>query len=132
MHSDFVVREERWMSDIAASTLPFLDALAGIRTELLTGIMNGVTWLGDEKLFVLISLVVFWCISKHGGLYMLTVGYGVSNVGQAMKMIFRVPRPWNLGETPFMNADPTASGAAADGMTGEPSLIGKLMKAGVI
>ena len=75
------------MSEIAASTLPFLDTLAGIRTDFLTALFNGLTWLGDEKLFVLISLVVLWCVSKRGGLYMITVGFGVSNIGQTLKML---------------------------------------------
>ena len=121
------------MAEIAATTLPFLDTLASMRNGFLTSVLNAVTWLGDEKLFVVISLIVFWCFSKRGGLYMLTVGFGVSNVGQALKMIFRVPRPWNLGERPFQNVDPVARGSAANG-TGEAhglgKLIGKLMGSG--
>ena len=121
------------MAEIAATTLPFLDMLASMRNGFLTSVLNAVTWLGDEKLFVVISLIVFWCFSKRGGLYMLTVGFGVSNVGQALKMIFRVPRPWNLGERPFQNVDPVARGSAANG-TGEAhglgKLIGKLMGGG--
>lgn len=115
------------MSEIAASTIPFLDMLAGIRVGFLTGILNALTWLGDEKLFVVISLIVFWCVDKCGGLYMLTVGFGVSNVGQALKMLFRVPRPWNLGEAPFEHTDPVARGVAPGNAAGGSSLIGKLI-----
>ena len=121
------------MSAIAASTLPFLDTLAELRTGFLTSLFNALTWLGDEKLFVVISLIVWWCVSKHGGLYMLTVGFGVSNVGQALKMIFRIPRPWNLGEKPFEHADPIARGSAANGTesaSGIRKLIGKLLGGG--
>lgn len=114
------------MSELAASTLPFLESLASIRTGFLTGLLNALTWLGDEKLFVVISLIVFWCVSKKGGLYMLTTGFGVSSVGQTLKMFFRVPRPWNLGDKPFANADPVARGSSANG-TGEAGGIGKLI-----
>ncbi len=96
------------MEALATSTLPFLETLASARTGILTTLFNLITYLGDEKLFVVIALVVMWCFSKRGGLYMLTVGFGASTVGQMMKMLFRIPRPWNLDGGSFKNADPIA------------------------
>ena len=118
------------MNEMAASTLPFLQTLADARIPAVTSIMNVITVMGDEKLFVVISMIIAWCVSKRGGQYMLTVGFGLSNVGQTLKMIFRVPRPWNLGETPFGNADPTARGSAITGMEGKGSGIAKLLGSG--
>ena len=118
------------MNELAASTLPFLQTLADARIPAVTSIMNVITVMGDEKLFVVISMIIAWCVSKRGGQYMLTVGFGLSNVGQTLKMIFRVPRPWNLGETPFENADPTARGSGITGMEGKGSGIAKLLGSG--
>ena len=109
------------MNGLAVSTLPFLQALADGRNDILTKFMNLVTYLGDEKLFVLIALVVFWCFSKQGGLYMLTVGFGASSIGQTLKSVFRVPRPWNLGDQTFGGADPIARGTEKMG-----GLLGKI------
>ena len=106
------------MHELAASTLPFLDTLADCRFAALDLFFNTLTFLGDEKLFVVISLTVLWCVSKRGGQYMLTTGFAVSSVGQALKMLFRVPRPWNLGERPFERANDFARGSAADGTAG--------------
>ena len=115
------------MADLAISTMPFLDTLAGIRTGFMTAVFNVLTFLGDEKLFVVISLIVIWCFSKQGGRYMLTVGFGASGIGQTLKMLFRIPRPWELGEEPFQHTDPTARGTGADRSGG---LIGKLLGSG--
>ena len=78
------------MNELAASTLPFLQTLADARIPAVTSILNVITVMGDEKLFVVISMIIAWCVSKRGGQYMLTVGFGLSNVGQTLKMIFRV------------------------------------------
>lgn len=107
------------MSQLAIATMPFLDTLAGARTEALTKLFNLLTWFGDEKLFVVISLIVVWCFSKQGGWYMLTVGFGASSIGQMLKMVCRIPRPWNLGEKPFEHADPIARGSDASGTGGK-------------
>ncbi|MBR3495088.1 MAG: phosphatase PAP2 family protein [Clostridia bacterium] len=86
------------MTELAAQTMPVLHALAGIRSGALNSVMGLITYLGDEKVFVIIGLIVLWCFSKRGGLYMLTVGFSISSVGQALKMLFRVARPWVLEE----------------------------------
>ena len=110
------------MTDLAASTLPFLDTLASARSGFLTTVFNILTYLGDEKLFVVIALIVLWCFSKRGGLYMLTVGFSASSVGQTLKMLFRIPRPWNLKDGAFGEADPVAK----DGWSGDSGL-GKIL-----
>ena len=111
------------MESLAISTLPFLDTLANARVGFLTKVFNLITYLGDEKLFVVIALIVLWCFSKRGGLYMLTVGFSASSIGQTLKGLFRVARPWNLGDKPFTGADTIAkSGYPADG-----GLISKIM-----
>lgn len=97
------------MEALATNTLPFLNMLAGLRASPVTWVFNVLTYLGDEKLFVVIALIVLWCCSKRGGLYMLTVGFGASAVGQTMKMILRVPRPWSLDGGSFKDGvDPVA------------------------
>ena len=108
------------MEALAVSTLPFLDTLAGMRVDFLTKIFNLITYLGDEKLFVVIALIVLWCFSKRGGLYMLTVGFAASSIGQTLKAIIRMPRPWNLGDNNFKNS-------ITDNVWGNNSTIGKIL-----
>ena len=111
------------MEALAVSTLPCLDTLAGMRVDFLTKIFNLITYLGDEKLFVVIALIVLWCFSKRGGLYMLTVGFAASSIGQTLKALLRIARPWNLGDEPFTQADPIAK----SGYPKEGGLISKVM-----
>ncbi|MBQ8072853.1 MAG: phosphatase PAP2 family protein [Clostridia bacterium] len=108
------------MESLAASTVPFLHTLADLRLPVLTWIFEKLTYLGDEKLFVVISLIVFWCFSKRGGLYMLTTGFGVSSIGQTLKLMFRIPRPWVLDETMESRVVPSAreSNLLGDGADG--------------
>ncbi len=106
------------MVSLAESTIPFLYTMSNLRNPALTWLFDKLTILGDEKLFVVIAMIVFWCFSKRGGLYMLTVGFASSGIGQALKMLLGIPRPWNLG---FEDADPIAKGGWED------SGLGKIM-----
>ena len=108
------------MRELAAGTIPFLHTLADIRVPFLDSFFSVLTYLGDEKLFVVIALIIFWCFSKRGGLYMITVGFGASSIGQALKMVSRIPRPWVLDETMEARVVPSAResnllGEGADG-----------------
>ena len=107
------------MQELAVRTVPFLDTLASARIPIVTALFNILTYLGDEKLFVLIAMIVLWCVSKRGGLYMLTVGFAGSGIGQALKMLIRVPRPWDLGGASFKGADPIAKDGWSDSGAGK-------------
>ena len=110
------------MEQLAVSMLPFLETLASARIPIVTTLFNLITYLGDEKLFVVIGLIVMWCFSKRGGLYMLTVGFGASTIGQMMKMLIRIPRPWNLDGGSFRGTDEIAQNG-----WGEDSTLHKLL-----
>ncbi len=108
------------MEQLAVSTIPFLHTLADTRVPFLEKFFSLLTYLGDEKLFVVIALIVLWCFSKRGGLYMLTTGFAVSNLGQALKLLLRIPRPWLLDKTmePKVVASARESNLLGDGADG--------------
>lgn len=68
--------------------------LESIRNPLLDGFFSLVTLFGEETLFLALSIIVFWCISKRNGYYMLTVGLLGTVVNQFLKLLCRIPRPW--------------------------------------
>lgn len=84
------------MSPFMQANLDFLRALAELRTPLLDTLMALVTHLGEETLFMVIALAVFWCVDKRRGYYLLLVGFGGTVINQALKITFRIPRPWVL------------------------------------
>ena len=45
----------------------FLHILETIRNPVLDVLMQGITLLGDETVFLVIALLVFWCINKKWG-----------------------------------------------------------------
>ena len=65
-----------------------------IRSPVLDAVMSTVTHLGEETLFMLAALTVFWCIDKRKGYYLLTVGFIGTLINQWLKIACRVPRPW--------------------------------------
>lgn len=71
-----------------------LEWLADIRIPIITELMLLITHLGEEKAFLVIALVLFWCVDKRQGYYILAVGFLGTIVNQFLKMLFRVPRPW--------------------------------------
>lgn len=74
----------------------FLRILENIRVPILNEIMLGITYLGDEIAFLVIALIMFWCVDKRKAYYILSVGFLGTLANQFMKLLFRVPRPWDL------------------------------------
>ena len=70
--------------------------LEKIRFPLLDKFMLMITELGGETTFLAVAIVLFWCVSKRYGYYVLSVGCIGTIANQFMKLSFRIPRPWNL------------------------------------
>lgn len=78
--------------------MDFLYLLEKIRNPIVDNIMLSVTQLGDELAFLVIALVLFWCVDKRKGYYILAIGLFGTLANQFMKLYFRIPRPWVLDE----------------------------------
>lgn len=68
--------------------------LEKIRMPWLDQLMLAVTTLGEETAFLVIALIVFWCVDKRRGYYLMAVGFTGTILNQILKLTFRVPRPW--------------------------------------
>lgn len=74
--------------------MEFLYMLEKIRNPFLNKLFLAVTTLGEETAFLVIGLIVFWCVSKRMGYYLMGVGFLGTITSQAMKIACRIPRPW--------------------------------------
>ena len=74
--------------------MAFLKFLESIRTPFGDWLMSAITHLGEETLFLVIALLIFWCIDKRQGYFLLFAGYIGTICIQILKMSFRIPRPW--------------------------------------
>lgn len=70
--------------------------LEKIRFPLLDKFMLLITELGAETAFLAVAIVLFWCVNKRYGYYVLSVGCIGTIANQIMKLSFRIPRPWVL------------------------------------
>ena len=68
--------------------------LESIRNPVLDSVMNVITKLGSEALFMVIALTVFWCVNKKEGYYLLFVGFLGTILNQFLKLLYQIPRPW--------------------------------------
>ncbi len=68
--------------------------LEGLRTPFLDKFFSLVTHLGEETVFLAVAIIVFWCVSKKAGYYLMTTGFGGILVNQFLKLLCRIPRPW--------------------------------------
>ena len=78
--------------------MQFLYFLEDIRVPILNEFMLLVTQLGEETAFLAVALVLFWCVDKYKGYFILSVGFIGTLSNQFMKLWFRIPRPWVLDE----------------------------------
>ncbi len=74
--------------------MKFLYLLEQIRCPVLDWFFSLITLCGEETVFMAVGMIVFWCINKYKGYYLLCVGFLGTLINQFLKMLFRVPRPW--------------------------------------
>lgn len=74
----------------------FLYFLEGLRTPWMNVIMQAITEFGGELAFLALSMVIFWCVDKKRGYFMLSIGFIALLTNQMLKLFFRIPRPWVL------------------------------------
>ena len=74
--------------------MEFLYLLEKIRMPGLNEFMLGITYLGDEIAFLAVALLVFWCVDKRSGYYLMSVGFVGTVTSQFLKLACRIPRPW--------------------------------------
>ena len=74
--------------------MSFLYLLEEIRNPVLDFLFSIVTLCGEETVFMAAGMIVFWCISKQKGYYLLSVGFVGTVINQFLKITFRIPRPW--------------------------------------
>lgn len=76
--------------------MSFLYYLENIRFPLLNDFMLLITQLGEETAFLVAALIVFWCVDKNKGYFILGVGFCGTILNQFLKLVCKVPRPWVL------------------------------------
>ena len=74
--------------------MELLYMLEGIRTPILDKLMALATNLVGETVFLAVAIIIFWCVSKKCGYYIMTVGFSGTILNQFLKLWFRIPRPW--------------------------------------
>ena len=72
--------------------------LERIRFPALDEAMLLITRLGEETAFLAAALIVFWCVDKRKGYYLMAVGFLGTLFNQFLKVTCRIPRPWVLDE----------------------------------
>ena len=74
--------------------MKFLEFLAEHRTPFFDRFFSIVTYLGWETIFLVVALVLIWCINKKYGFFILYCGLIGQAASQWLKLIFKVERPW--------------------------------------
>ena len=76
--------------------MEFLYLLEKIRIPAIDEVMLAGTELGGELPFLVVAMIVFWCVDKRTGYYVLSAGFLGTLSNHFLKLQFRVPRPWVL------------------------------------
>ncbi len=92
--------------------MEFLKLLEGLRTPFWDAVMGVITYLGDEAGFMIVGMILVWCIDRKWGFRFFFMFMMGNILNQFLKAIFLIPRPWII--------DPSfeAVGSAIPGATG--------------
>lgn len=85
-----------FLTNISEWCMPFLYFFRDIGNPVFDFFFETVTYLGEETVFLVISIVFFWCVNKREGYFILLSGLLGTLLNQAAKLACRVPRPWNI------------------------------------
>ena len=69
-----------------------------LRMPILNEFMLLVTRFGEETAFLAAALIVFWCVDKRRGYFLMSVGFIGTMANSFLKLLCRIPRPWILDE----------------------------------
>lgn len=84
--------------------------LESIRNPVLDAIMQFFTFFGEELMFLVLALTIYWCVSKSEGYYLLFIGFFGTVLNQFLKLLCRIPRPW-VRDPDFTIVESARSGA---------------------
>lgn len=65
-----------------------------IRTPVGDVLFQLITLFGEETLFLVLALILFWCIDKKKAYYIMICGFIATLTGQFLKLVCRIDRPW--------------------------------------
>ena len=115
--------------------MPILYALEQLRTPFLDAALGALTYLGHELIFIVVAIILYWCVSKKWGYYFLCVGFFGTLANQFAKIVCRIPRPWVMdpGFTIVENARAAATGYSfpsghTAGIVGTMGCLGRIAK----
>lgn len=74
--------------------MSFLYFLESLRNPVLDFFFSLITLCGEETVFMAVGMIVFWCVNKYKGYYLLCIGFLGTVINQFLKILCRVPRPW--------------------------------------
>ncbi len=101
-----------FLTAVAEWCMPFLYFLRDIGNPVFDFFFETITHLGEETVFLVISIVFFWCVNKREGYFILLSGLLGTLINQATKLVCRVPRPWVIDKSfqPIGNSKIEATG----------------------
>jgi undecaprenyl-diphosphatase len=76
--------------------MSFLYVLQSLRNPVTDALFSVITLLGEESLFLAVALMIFWCVDKKNGYYLMIVSFVGLCFNQFLKLLCRIPRPWVL------------------------------------
>ncbi len=76
--------------------MSFLYVLEQWRHPILDVLFSFLTVFGEESLFLLLALWMFWCCDKKNAYYFMIVSFIGLSANQFLKLLCRIPRPWVL------------------------------------
>jgi membrane-associated phospholipid phosphatase len=76
--------------------IELIQGIQVIENPLLTAFMKGLTFLGTEFVYILIALLVLWCVDEKKGLRLGVLILFSAWINSFLKNLLKQPRPYNL------------------------------------
>lgn len=67
-----------------------------MRNPVMDALFSAITYAGDEVVFLAAAIILYWCVDKKAGYFLMSAGFFGTILNQFLKISCRIPRPWVL------------------------------------
>ncbi|MDR2807407.1 MAG: phosphatase PAP2 family protein [Spirochaetaceae bacterium] len=99
MNETIITVAEKQVPALYRAGIDLIKSIQSIETSPLTALMHGITSLGSAYVYLVVIMIVFWCVDEKKGFHLGIVILLSAWINVFLKALFMQPRPYHIAPT---------------------------------